>query len=224
MITNGERRPPHAPESGVEAVVLGILNLPDRVARLEKAIGEVRENLGAQRDELDDIRNGIGAVEANVDRATTAIQAMYERLECLNAANEQRSRLTERFFEETVLEPLVRRVFQLIDLLGGADAENTDGEAGASGADVLAATRAELLSLLSGYGVEPVYEEPGCRMDAKLMCPVRTKYTADPRLDLTVAESLRVGFRRGDRVLRPQSVVVFRWAPSSTRIGEGGER
>lgn len=167
--------------------------LAERVAELQRAIDDLLRRLDEQDHHLAGIELGIASFDTRVDRNATGVEAVYERLRCVEGSVEQQRQLTDQHFEARVIEPLVRRIFSVIDLLGPDRPPHQTDESRRTSADVQNAIRTELLALLAGYGVEPVGSEPGSHMDPRLMRPARTRWTDDHALDMTVAECVRTG-------------------------------
>lgn len=67
---------------------------------------------------------------------------------------------------------------------------------------------AELARLLAEYGVAP-FHDPGDRFEPNLQRTLRLEPTQDPALVGRVAIRVRPGFRRGEKIIRKERVVVF---------------
>ena len=113
----------------------------------------------------------------------------------------------ERHYQEHVIEPLAHQLFPMFDILKQARAKCPD-----SGPrhQYLTALASLVDELLGRYGIES-YESPdGTPYDAKTMRATHTSETYDSHCHDTTAKTLQTGFRRGSRILRYQSVVIYR--------------
>jgi molecular chaperone GrpE (heat shock protein) len=110
-----------------------------------------------------------------------------------------------------VVEPLVRSVFPLYDLV--SDLARREGQtaerASTPTSKVLEVVRSGLLEFLAPYSIEPFRHKAGAAFNRQLMRPLRLVPTEDKALHLKVVQSCQTGFRWGERVLRPEAVTVY---------------
>ena len=70
----------------------------------------------------------------------------------------------------------------------------------------------DIETVLQRYGFD-LYQSDEATYDRKLHRISRVESTDDPALDLTVLERKRRGVRYGDRIIRPESVVIAQYKP-----------
>ena len=181
---------------------------------------EFKFTQGAAKDSCADLRR-IGAAQqqlassvCNIDKQLQSLIVQNELLE--NISKENRI-LTQDHYQQCIIEPMVRSLFPIFDEV--EEAKQRFQEAGKMNGtavyEVLDAILIHLLQLLSTYQVTQIKHNPNVKFDPKLMRPVKIISTEDRLLNSYVAGSLRTGFRwRQDKVLRPESVAVYRYEPS----------
>ncbi len=78
--------------------------------------------------------------------------------------------------------------------------------------------------ILERYGVS-AYSEEGDIVSPQRQRSIKQVEISDPGQDRRIAERLRVGFRYGDKVLRPEIVATFKVAPNNrvANLSVGGE-
>jgi len=78
--------------------------------------------------------------------------------------------------------------------------------------------------ILERYGVS-AYSEEGDTVSPQRQRSIKQVEISDPGQDRRIAERLRVGFRYGDKVLRPEIVATFKVAPNNrvANLAVGGE-
>jgi len=114
-----------------------------------------------------------------------------------------------------IVEPMIRDLILIHDLLPSRNR--------AASSNLVVSIRESILELLSRYGVESFQASE--HFDSKLQRCVSRKLTNTPSDDNTVAERIRVGFRRNDKVFRYEEVVVWRYDPQqSLTQGNGHEK
>jgi molecular chaperone GrpE len=137
------------------------------------------------------------------DRAT-----MTRALRELEAARARVERDARRVQEETRTR-LVSELLPLLDNLDRtlrAEAGNRDCPSLLEGIRLV---RAQLESVLRGYGVERI-DAAGSRFDPSVHEAIQVAPVRDPAHHALVLEQLEPGYRFGDRLLRPAKVVVGR--------------
>jgi molecular chaperone GrpE len=132
-------------------------------------------------------------------RADAGREAIVERLHA--ELQEYKSDLVLQ-----VLKPLLLDLIALHDNLGKA--LEAAGEDGGPLRQRLEEFRTEVEDALYRQGVER-YETPGDAFDPRRQQALKTLPAPVPELEGRVAERLRPGFSRGERVLRSERVVVF---------------
>ncbi len=168
--------------------------ISEKLAALESGITVVEEQLGGLNARLEGVSERVQVVAASNAALT-------------NASNEM-SRMGNQFFEKRVMEPMVRSLFSLYDLLLATQAELQDEPGPAQ--ETVAASLALLEEFLAIHTIEAYSHPVGARYEAALMQAVQSVETHTAHLDMTVAQSLRCGFRGDDRVYRQESVVILK--------------
>ena len=143
------------------------------------------------------------------------IAALAVSRELLANANRTNRLLGDQFYQERIIEPMVRGLFPIIDMVCDAlERPGTDRE-------YLLGLRAQLEQYLGGYGIESFSCEACSPFDPKTMKPLQTAATNEADLDGLVAESLRCGFRTTERLLRPETVSLYKFeTPLTTPIAQ----
>lgn len=141
--------------------------------------------------ELEAIKDQIGAF---------AVSA--EMLENANRANQL---LGDQFYERRIIGPMARGLFPIMDLIRDAiDRPDSDRQC-------LSALRAQLEQFLTGYGIEAFSCKASSPFDPKNMKVLQNAPTKRPDLNGLVAKSLQCGFRMNERVLRLQTVSIYKF-------------
>ncbi len=145
---------------------------------------------------------------------TFAVSA--EMLENASRANQL---LGDQFYQRRIISPMVRGLFPIMDLICDAiDRPDSDRQC-------LSALRAQLEQFLAGYGIEVFGCEACSPFDPKIMKPLQSAPTSRADLNGFVAKSLQCGFRTNDRVLRLQTVSIYKFeTPSTTAVTTNSER
>lgn len=143
----------------------------------------------------------------DISKQIEVFAANGELLENVNQTN----RLLEApFYEERIVQPMVRGLFPLVDLIrdGEQKLEATQPTA-KSWRQYLSALRVQLEQFLGNYGIEAFGHEPNSQFDPKIMKPLQTTPTGEADLNGLVAKSLQCGFRIQERILRLETVSLF---------------
>lgn len=70
----------------------------------------------------------------------------------------------------------------------------------------------DLTDLLEQQNIDAYRSEPGTDFDAAIHQP-KLERTENPDLDKTVKQSLSEGYKKGDKVLLPETVIVYQYRP-----------
>jgi molecular chaperone GrpE (heat shock protein) len=202
---------PGATQRELVKQTLDLLSLPKQLRAL------VRQQ-GLQQHQAEEIRQQVSQCVQSVQDVARCVEQLYQRQECLENAGRQQAMLTEQHYENHVIEPLARQLFPIVDLTERALSVGAGGQCSCH--DVLEATRSQTLELLAYYSIAPFLATLGCPLDAKIMYPAEMRPTADPSADRTIAANIRCGFRRGQRILRPLHVAIYRLEISLTRSAD----
>ena len=137
------------------------------------------------------------------------IEAFAANGELLENVNQTNRLLGSQFYEQKIVQPMVRGLFPLWDLLCEGspklDATQPDDDSQL----YLAALRVQLEQFLTCYGVESFNHDPGSPFEPKVMKPLQTTPTNKTGINGLVAESLHCGFRIHERILRLETVSLF---------------
>ncbi len=114
--------------------------------------------------------------------------------------------------EEVAIEganDVLRGVFEIIEALETATTSASFEKLSDDWKRGMEAIKSKVESLLRNNQVERIRPEIGAPFNPEEQSAVGSEETKDNKLDQTVAEVLRDGFRRKGRVLRPASVKIF---------------
>jgi molecular chaperone GrpE (heat shock protein) len=187
-------------ERQLARLFLGAARMPLSLHRLEQAVLDRFAHTG---DKLDQIRATLSALQSRME-------ALHQQQDCLEEASRLQRLLSEEHYKAHIVDPLATHLLPLVDLGDDVLAHAYDGSDQPL-AEVLRVVKSQVLEALAGYGIEPIAYPPGSTFDPLVMEPHKTLWTSDPERDMTIAESLRLGFRRGKKVLRHQLVAVYRF-------------
>lgn len=172
------------------------------LTRMTEVLEGIRED-GRRTSETEDRL----VCEMNGLQGTVAALAASNH--ALENASTELSRLNDQFYEQNVVEPLTRSIFPIYDMVQSVT-EESDG-APTDSLNLLAAILVGIEDFLGTYAIEPFRHDVGARFDPELMRALQDVPTDDPALDMTLSRSCKCGFRKGDRILRPEPVLVYRF-------------
>ncbi len=182
-----------------------------RLARLEyawDAAEEWRHELDKKLERIDERLGEIAKVGAETNKAVAdcagRVQILAAKSKALEHASGELGRLGENFYERHVLEPMVRSIFPLFDLLEEA---NTGEEGGA----LATALGSETVEFLAQYGIEPYRHKEGDAFDGQTMQPIKIVEAEEKEQDYKIKQSCKSGFKWGERVLRAEPVILYRF-------------
>lgn len=195
----------------------------ERVEKLAEFVLEQQEQgekvealVEAQRrteSEVSSLSTQIGSVAETLARVEQGLSRLEEELvsttrETLERASRERERLTEEFFERSVIDPLCQAVFPSIDF-----ARECFEEARKSPrvAEKFANLSTLLTQVLAQFGVEELPEEENALLDDSFMEVAERKPVPHKALDRRV-DVLSGGYRRNGKLLRRQRVIVSQFA------------
>ncbi len=133
----------------------------------------------------------------------------------LENASQTNHILSKQHYENHIIQPMVRSLFPVIDIIEDAckSWKNGQGQATPSQIELLEAIKVQLEQFLQNYGIEVVRHRPNSQFNPQLMKPVSRVSTSNKELDGLVARSLQIGFRwNQQRLLRPESVSIYKFA------------
>lgn len=201
-------------EQMLAQAIAQILAMPQTLEQIQQSQSEQREQI-AKLEEIHSLQGrSLQKLEGSVLTQTEAVKALYGKQDCLEQTSRQQTLLSEQHYQEHVIEPLARRVFPLIDILSEAASGSNDKLISDAQLDLFEALTANMYELLADYGVEPIQTSAGGPFEAKIMKPVRFVPTLRARQDKTIESVVRPGFRRGEQMLRPVMVALYRFKDS----------
>ena len=211
---------PQSSEQRLAQAIAQILAMPQILEQVQQSQSEQREQI-AHFEEAQSLQGrSLQKLEGSFLTQTEAITALYGKHDCLEQTSRQQTLLSEQHYQEHVIEPLVRRIFPLIDILLEAVSGSNGKLVSTARSDLFEALTANLYELLADYGVEVIQTAAGSPFDAKIMKPVRFVPTLRTRQDKKIESVVRPGFRRGKRMLRPVMVALYRFKDSNQRSSE----
>ena len=157
----------------------------------------------------------LAAIEASLLKLQNTLERLSEATSLQDPSAEQllqyvRDRDSQSI-DHSVIVPLMQEQILLYDLLPAPEAEEDSSLA--------TAVRSTLLNTMSLHGVEP-FQMPGNQFDSKFQRCVGYEPTFDPHQNKLVAQRVRVGFRRHEKVLRHEEAVVFRYEIPVSNSGD----
>ncbi len=132
----------------------------------------------------------------------------------LENASQTNHILSKQHYENHIIQPMVRSLFPVIDIIEDACKSWKDGQGQATQPQIelLEAIKVQLEQFFANYGVEVIQHLPNTQFNRQLMKPVSRVSTTDKRLDGLVAGSMQIGFRwNQQRLLRPESVSIYKY-------------
>lgn len=205
-------------------------HLDSLAAKLVETLGEIVAVIGDSLAEGAAARVGgmLPDFDAQQKRTAYQLEAIGRQVEGLSAnarvledVSQANRMLGSEFYEERIIQPMVRGLFPIVDLLhdGMKKLESKQSRA-KSTLRYLSALQVQVEQFLGTYGMETVSHETGDTFDPKTMKPLKQHPTDDPDLDGLVAESLQCGFRISERVLRLETVSLFRFENSEKSVSQ----
>lgn len=159
-------------------------------------------------------------IEALNKKTSYEIDAVRQQLiglmENIRGLENSSRMLSEQFYEDKIILPMVRGLFPVVDLIEEAE-ENlqTDASGNQSMMDCLFALSSQIEVFWGCYGIVRFRHRAGEAFDPKVMKPVRTAATEKEELDGCIAVSLQSGFKTDERILRLESVELFKYQSES---------
>lgn len=142
------------------------------------------------------------------------LEALISQNRLLENASKESHLLSQDHYQQYIIEPMARSLFAVFDDIENAKrrCRETEHMDSPPVCDVLDAVFIYIRQFLSVYQIEPVKHRPNSKFDPKVMRPVKIVVTENKDLDNRIAKSLQMGFRwQEDRLLRPESVTVFKY-------------
>ena len=132
----------------------------------------------------------------------------------LEKASQTNHILSEQHYEDHIIQPMVRSLFAVIDIIEDACKSWKDDQDRTNQyqAELLEAIKTQLQQFLANYSIEFVRHRPNSQFNPQLMKPISRVSTSNKELDGLVAQSLQSGFKWNQhRSLRPESVSIYKF-------------
>ncbi len=185
-------------------------HIKQTVDQLPKMISSMEATIAGQNQIIRGLNQGVGTLGR-------MFQDLLQTSQLLENASKEQKLLSERHYQEHVIDPLVRSVVPLVHLVDEARQNSSPDEGGSNHPTVLDAVHKGIQEFLFNYGLELFQSKQGAAFDRQSMLPIQIESTNVKNLDFTVARSLRCGARRDQRILRPEDVVVYRFEAQAAR-------
>lgn len=142
------------------------------------------------------------------------VQDLVSQSQLLEKASQERRQLSQEHYQHHVIEPMVRLLFPIVDVL-----EKAKGIKGANSIYIdkvqwaaIEQIQVYVNQFLGAHDITIVKSRSGARFNPKIMKPVQCVACRDSDRDSCVVESLQSGFIHGTgRVLRFESVALYRY-------------
>ena len=159
-------------------------------------------------------------LETQTKKTGYELESVKKQLEILGTnnhllenANETIQKLNEQFYDERVILPMVRSLFPILDQVEKTSELFQDQESAhqETAAKHLAAINMQLEQFLAVFNIDQFRHETEEQFDPKVMKPLKTISTNDTALDGLIAESMQCGFKQEQRILRMESVSLYKY-------------
>lgn len=207
----------------------------DAGAFLNQCLEAIAENVAARTSQ--ELERQTAPLRSRIEQVATAVEdihgaqaLMAEKLRALIAhsqllekASQEHARLSEEHYHRRIIEPMVRLLFPVVDVLDKAKGFKGSGQGLVHGAQwaVVEQIQIYLTQFFCAHDIRPIRNPPGSALDPKVMKPVRFVPCHDANLDGRLAGSLQAGFVRGtDQVLRCETVALYRYEEPTKSISD----
>lgn len=181
------------------------------ILKIADAVGE---QLRPLISELREFATKLQQVIYSQQATEKQLEALISQNRLLENASKESHLLSQDRYQQCIVEPMARSLFAVFDDIENAKrrCRETEHMDCPPVCDILDAIFIHLRQFLSVYQIEPVKHRPKSKFDPKVMRPVKIVVTENKDLDNRIAKSLQMGFRwQEDRLLRPESVTVFKY-------------
>ncbi|PID27227.1 MAG: nucleotide exchange factor GrpE [Candidatus Cloacimonadota bacterium] len=207
-------------ESKVSSLIGDIKDVKKRLNSLSEDIAIMNEN--SSKNDLSNsfllLKNDL---EDNNDRV---IQSLRD----LDVDNKTRDKAFEKLYEQldmyknnflkSLIKPFITDLLLFYDRI--CENISTIKNENSSGSDTLGMFKDELLEILSRNGISPMEKSDiGDKFDPRKSNALKRISTEDKDLDLCIEQVVHEGFTHDDKVVRPESVVIYRYKKSKNNSG-----
>jgi len=193
----------------------------DELTKWRRALDNKLQKIDERMEEIHKIAEETNKAVAN---CAHSVQTLSAKSKALEHASSELGRLGENFYERHVLEPMIRSIFPLFDLVEDAYPAEDKGKNADPGTKLITAMGSEAIEFLAQYGIEPFRHEAGDKFDEKTMQPIKIVEAKGEEQDYKIKESCKSGFKWGQRVLRAEPVVLYRFKEAGNDCSDAAER
>ncbi len=115
-----------------------------------------------------------------------------------------------------ILQPIASDLVQFHDDMDAFTSRQVEGEGEQRGLESTRQFLKDIQDILDRFGFE-LYRSEGDSFDRALHRAIRAENTNEAELDMRIAQRLRLGLRYGERILRPEYVVVYKYVPEESQ-------
>jgi molecular chaperone GrpE (heat shock protein) len=210
---NGKTSPSISSDGGIDRSDVGII-VSGYLRIMEKQRQQFTDNVKDVNAQLSSQIVQLGTAQKQnmytLDAATKQLDAIAGHIHTLESALRENTTLTDAYYQEHVIDPMIATLFPVFDLIDDArsswlkSAFFVDSHVN----ELLDGIHTQLVQFFQIYGIEMVRHSPSVRFDPQIMRPATTSV----ELDLCIAKSLQAGFRtiKSNRLLRAESVVLYK--------------
>lgn len=183
---------------------------------------KVLESLMPMASQLAKVETQQKQLNFQLDSIEKVLSNLSSHSKLLDNASQTNLLLGNQHYEEHIIQPLVRSLFPVFDLIEDA---RKHWSRSPQNTELLSAISSQMGQFLATYDVHIIQHQANNKFDPKTMKPITWISTEDAQLNGHIAESLQVGFRLGtERMLRLETVSLFKYQPSQTNTINPNER
>ena len=176
------------------------------------------------------LSNQVSQVETKQQKSIYDLESVRQQIEklvsinkLLENASETNQLLSQEHYNQHIIEPMVRSLFSIFDLITDSHKHHSDFSCKEMGP--MYSVYSQLQQFLANYGIEIIKHTTGDSFNPKTMKPIKWEITSEEQLEKSIAQSLQIGFRLGQtRILRMETVSLFKYQPSETNTNTLIER
>ena len=189
-----------------------VMSAAQRLRLIESDVGELKRICTQLGEAVSSLTRITGELKDRVEELSKEVREANQTSKCLENSSREQALISERRYEEHVISPMLGAIVPLLDLVDEAkgNVEKNDEMKRDSG-NIMEALSTGVRQFLQIYSVETFASTPGAAFDRRSMQPVQFEPTRQQELNMTVVRSLRCGVRRGERLLRSECVVLYRF-------------
>ena len=167
------------------------------------------------------LSNHVSQIETRQQQSVFCTESIKQQLENMASTNKLLENASETVLllgkehhEEHVIQPVVRSLFPVLDLIEDARKHWTSSE---QVIELLNGIWSQMEQFLAIYDVHITKHTTGDSYNPKAMKAIKWEFTPEEHLEKSVAQSLQIGFTLGQtRILRTETVSLFKYQPLQT--------